>query len=147
MRGRRRDCGRRWGRGPGRGLRRLVEPVLLLRLSQGPAHGYRILSGLGEFGLEDLEPSVIYRFLREMEAAGFVTSVWDEEQTQGPPRRIYRITEVGVAALDDWATELRSSQERTERFLRAYQEHTSKRTSTDIDAKSLVNDFRRTTAE
>ena len=72
-----------WGRG-GRGLRRLLEPVLLLRLSRGPAHGYGLLDGLEEFDLGHLDPSVIYRLLREMEDAGWVNSAWDGQRTQGP---------------------------------------------------------------
>ncbi|HHN93709.1 MAG TPA: hypothetical protein ENK17_02990, partial [Anaerolineae bacterium] len=71
----------RWGgRGHGRRAVRMLEPVLLLLLHHGPAHGYTLLERLTEFGLGDLNPSMVYRMLREMEAKGCVTSTWDDEQ-------------------------------------------------------------------
>ena len=95
------------GRGKGRGRRavRMLEPVLLLLLHHGPAHGYTFLEQLGEFGLEGLNPSVVYRTLRDMEERGWVTSTWDDEQTQGPPRRVYSITTQGDEVLDPIAAE------------------------------------------
>ena len=76
----------------GRRTVRMLEPALLLLLHHGPAHGYTLLEQLREFGLGDLNPSAVYRVLRDMEAKEWVTSTWDEEQTQGPPRRVYRFT-------------------------------------------------------
>ena len=57
----------RGGKGRGRGRRavRMLEPALLLLLHHGPAHGYTFLDQLEEFGLGDLNPSVVYRALRE----------------------------------------------------------------------------------
>jgi len=121
--------GRGWGRGRGgggRGLRRFLQPVLLLRLHQGEAHGYSLLDSLDEFGLSGLDPSVIYRLLREMEDEGWVSSTWDEEQTQGPPRRIYRLNKEGREVLDIWAVELGESKSRIERFLKVYRQSTAK---------------------
>ena len=92
-------------RGPGQGRRhggravRMLEPALLLLLHHGPAHGYTFLEQLGEFGLGDLNPSVVYRTLRDMEEKEWVTSNWDEERSQGPPRRVYRITALGDEVL------------------------------------------------
>lgn len=60
---------RRTGRG-GRGLRRFLEAVLLVRLHQRPAHGYSLLEGLEEYGFGGLDPSMIYRILRDMEELG-----------------------------------------------------------------------------
>ena len=121
--------GRGWGRGRGgggRGLRRFLQPVLLLRLHQGEAHGYSLLDSLDEFGLSGLDPSVIYRLLREMEDEGWVSSTWDEEQTQGPPRRIYRLNKEGREVLDLLAVELGQSKSRIERFLKVYRQSTAK---------------------
>ncbi len=120
--------GRGWGHrrgGGGRGLRRFLQPVLLLRLHQGEAHGYSLLDSLDEFGLNGLDPSVIYRLLREMEDEGWVSSTWDEEQTQGPPRRIYRLNKEGREVLDIWAVELGQSKSRIERFLKVYRQSTT----------------------
>ena len=113
------------GRGRGRGRRavRMLEPVLLLLLHHGPAHGYTFLEQLGEFGLEGLNPSVVYRALRDMEERGWVTSTWDDEQTQGPPRRVYSITTQGDEVLALWAQDLEESKRRIDHLLKAYQRH------------------------
>ena len=109
------------GRGGG-GLRHALEPVLLLQLQRGAAHGYRLLDGLEEFELGDIDPSVVYRLLREMELSGWVKSTWDEHQTQGPPRRVYRLNREGERMLEQWARDLERSRLRIDRFLRAHKE-------------------------
>jgi poly-beta-hydroxybutyrate-responsive repressor len=114
--------GRGRGRGRGRGLRRFLEPVLLLRLHKGPAHGYSLLEGLDELGLGGMDPSMLYRVLREMEDLGWVSSTWDEEKTQGPPRRIYQLSTLGDEVLAEWAKDLEQSKARIERFLRIYRQ-------------------------
>ncbi len=112
-----------WGRGLGHGLRRFLEPVLLMKLHLGAAHGYSLREGLEEFGMQQLDPSVIYRALRDMEDQGWMTSTWDEEKTQGPPRRIYRMTDRGNEVLELWVKELERSKTRIERLLDAYHGH------------------------
>ena len=94
MRGRGR--GRR-GRGCGRRAAGMLESALLLLLHRDAAHGYTLLEQLEEFDLGGVDPSAIYRALRDMEAREWVTSTWDEEQSQGPPRRVYRITTLATA--------------------------------------------------
>jgi DNA-binding PadR family transcriptional regulator len=103
-------------------LRRFLEPVLLLRLNDGPAHGYSLLDGLDEFGLGGLDPSMLYRVLREMEELGWVSSTWDEQETQGPPRRIYQLSPRGVEVLAEWTQDLERSKSRIERFLSIYRQ-------------------------
>jgi PadR family transcriptional regulator PadR len=120
MRGR----GRRWGRrGYSRRAVRMLEPAVLLLLHHGPAHGYTLLEQLGEFDLDHLNTSVIYRALREMEAKGWVTSTWDEEQTQGPPRRVYRLTAQGDEVLDWWTQDLRETRGMIDHLLGVYSRH------------------------
>jgi PadR family transcriptional regulator PadR len=113
------------GRGRGRGRRavRMLEPALLLLLHRGEAHGYTLLERLEEFGRGTLNPSVVYRALRDMEERGLVTSTWDEEETRGPPRRVYRITAQGDEGLRVWAQELREARERIKDLLDAYDKH------------------------
>lgn len=101
----------------------MLEPALLLLLHHSPAHGYTLLERLGEFGLGDLNPSVVYRALRDMEAQGWVTSTWDEEQTQGPPRRVYCLTALGDEVLSGWAQDLEESRRRIDYLLRIYRCH------------------------
>jgi len=57
-----------------------------------------------------LHPSVVYRTLREMEGLGWIQSDWETDQTQGPPRRTYRLTAPGEDALRYWQHELGRTQ-------------------------------------
>jgi PadR family transcriptional regulator, regulatory protein PadR len=86
------------------GRRRWMEPFLLVILAGGPTHGYAIIGDLEEMGITGgpVDIGQVYRTLRELEEAGQVTSVWSTEQA-GPQRRDYELTEVGYAALDEWA--------------------------------------------
>lgn len=115
--------GRGRGRGRGRRVVRMLEPALLLLLHHGPAHGYTLLEQLGEFGLAHIDPSAIYRMLRNMETKGWVASVWDEEQSQGPPRRVYKITALGDEVLSLWAQDLEESKNRIDHLLGVYRRH------------------------
>jgi len=120
MRGRGRGQG---GRRRSRRAARLLEPALLLLLHHGPAHGYTLLEQLREFGLGDLNPSVVYRTLRDMEARGWVTSTWDVEQTQGPPRRVYRLTAMGDEVLNWCTQDLRETRGMIDHLLGVYSQH------------------------
>jgi PadR family transcriptional regulator PadR len=84
----------------------LLEPALLILLKEQPRHGYTLLSDLETLEMSTIHPSVIYRTLREMEGLEWVQSDWETKQTQGPPRRIYRLTLQGEEALQNWRYEL-----------------------------------------
>jgi PadR family transcriptional regulator PadR len=114
----------RWrGRGGFQRPVRFLEPALLLLLWGTPAHGYPLLDQLGEFGLAEIDPSVVYRALRDMEEKGWVTSTWDEEQTQGPPRRVYYLTPEGHEVLGWWVQDLEETRRIIDRFLDRYSRH------------------------
>jgi PadR family transcriptional regulator PadR len=100
-----------------------VQPALLLLLRQGEGHGYALMEGLKEMGLADdsLNPSVVYRSLREMEEWGWVMSRWDTAGP-GPSRRVYRIAPQGEEFLQSWAGELGEMRDTLDRFLTAYGE-------------------------
>jgi len=102
---------------------RFLEPTLLLLLHHSPAHGYTLLDDLGEFGLENMDPSAVYRALREMEARGWITSTWDEEQTQGPPRRVYRLVALGDEVLSWWIQDLGETRRMVDHILGVYTRH------------------------
>ncbi|MDY6878065.1 MAG: helix-turn-helix transcriptional regulator [Chloroflexota bacterium] len=118
----RRGKGWRW-RGCSRRAVRFLEPTLLLLLHHGPAHGYTLLEQMGEFGLGGLNPSVVYRALRDMEDREWVTSTWDEEQTHGPPRRVYRLTAPGDEALSLWTQDLQETRRLIDHLLNTYRKH------------------------
>jgi DNA-binding PadR family transcriptional regulator len=93
---------------------------LLLLLHQGLSHGYALLDRLPGYGLSDVDPSAVYRALRNMEDREWVTSTWDEQKTQGPPRRVYQLTEQGIEALADWITELQETRAHIDHVLESY---------------------------
>jgi DNA-binding PadR family transcriptional regulator len=116
--------GQRWQcRGYSRRAVRFLEPTLLLMLHHGPAHGYTMMEQLAEFGLGDADPSVLYRSLRGMEARGWVSSSWEKDQTQGPPRRVYQLTELGDEVLNWWTQDVRETSQMIARLLDAYTRH------------------------
>jgi PadR family transcriptional regulator PadR len=102
---------------------RFLEPALLLLLWDNPAHGYPLLEQLREFGLSEIDPSVVYRALRDMEDKGWLTSAWDEEQTQGPPRRVYHLTAQGQEVLGWWVQDLQETRRIIDDFLNRYNKH------------------------
>ena len=105
-------------------MQRIVEVCLLVMLC-GPdcehCHGYALGERLREFGFDDSEISVstLYRTLRGMEEAGWVTSGW-AAGGPGPQRREYAVTDAGRTALDAWAAVLQKRRERITRVLDAY---------------------------
>jgi PadR family transcriptional regulator PadR len=115
----------RWrGRGYSRRAVRFLEPTLLLILRDGAAHGYTMIDQLAGFGLGDVDPSALYRCLRDMEARGWVTSEWEEKQTQGPPRRVYQITPLGDQVLGSWMEDVRETARIIERLQQTYAQQT-----------------------
>lgn len=127
------------GRGCGRRQRRVIsfiQPCLLVMLHRGDAHGYSLLNGLGEFGfdLSELDPSLVYRALREMEGAGLVTSEWADESL-GPQRRVYHITPQGEAYLAEWAADLRRTQRQIDQLLAAYEQVARPRPAAELRAR------------
>jgi PadR family transcriptional regulator PadR len=119
-----RGHGHRWRwRGYSRRAVRFLEPALLLILHRGPAHGYTMIEQLAEFGLDDTDPSAIYRTLRDMEDRGWVTSSWETEQTQGPPRRVYQLTGLGDEVLSWWTQDVRETSQIIDRLLDSYSRH------------------------
>ncbi len=116
--------GGRPGRGPaGRAARhsllsvRLVEPALLALIAQEARHGYTLLDELERLGLRNLHPSKVYRSLRAMEDDQWIVSEWDADETQGPPRRVYRLTGEGKDVLLFWKKRLEENQQVVEKIL------------------------------
>ncbi len=102
-------------------ITRFIEPCLLLLLRQDASHGYNLVEELSRFGFDRaaLDPSIVYRALREMEQEGWVTSQWDTAGS-GPPRRVYRVTAAGEEYLRWWIESLRRTRDDLDRLLTAY---------------------------
>lgn len=114
----------RWRqRGFSRRAVRFLEPALLLLLHHGPAHGYTLIEQLRAFDLGDMNPSVVYRALRDMEERGWISSSRDEEETQGPPRRVYQLDSLGHEVLEWWMRDLGDTRRIIDQLLDAFQRH------------------------
>lgn len=120
--------GGRWGRGAGFGgavsPRRIVhflEPCLLLLLRDDATHGYNLLDALGRFGFTPgtIDASAVYRVLRGMQDAGWVTSRWDTSGS-GVPRRVYSVTTEGEEYLAAWIHDLRCTGDEIDQFIETY---------------------------
>jgi PadR family transcriptional regulator PadR len=92
-------------------------------LHHAPSHGYTLIEQLGTYGLDGVNTSVVYRALRDMEEKGWVASSWDEEETKGPPRRVYRLTALGDEVLTWWTNDLRQTREMIDRILETHTRH------------------------
>ncbi len=105
-----------------RRIARFIEPCLLVLLREGASHGYTLVDGLRRFGFVEgsIDPSIVYRTLREMEQEGLVISEWDTTGS-GPPRRVYQVTPAGEEYLQWWIEDLRRTREELDRFLAIYE--------------------------
>ena len=113
------------GRGRPRRIRRFIEPAVLLLLHREPTHGYGLIQGLRDLGMESYpaDASAIYRVLYDLEEAGMVTSTQDAAASGGPPRRVYALTVAGDEHLKAWVDDLRETDRILHRFLEAYDTH------------------------
>lgn len=73
------------------------------------------------FGFGSLNAPTTYRTLRRMESDGVIESSWSDSG-DGPARRVYSITEAGLAYLDLWVEYLENYRRTMEAFLRLYTE-------------------------
>jgi len=98
-----------------------LESCLLVLLHREPGYGYSLMSGLNDFGsqYEQMDISILYRALRELEAAGLAASSWGEDSL-GPQRRMYHITPQGESALAEWMQTLRQRRREIEALEAAY---------------------------
>ncbi|MEN8173931.1 MAG: PadR family transcriptional regulator, partial [Chloroflexota bacterium] len=110
------------------GIMGFLRPALLFMLARDHAHGYSLLDGLGEFGFnpDRVDPSLIYRTLKEMESSGFLRSHLSEE-SRGPQRRVYKIQPKGSDFLDELITILRHRRDEIDNLLRAYDQENLKK--------------------
>ena len=115
-------CGRGFGRGGGRRKMFFLESCLLVLLHREPGYGYSLMNGLKDFGFQtdEMDISILYRALRDLESAGLITGSWDEENSLGPQRRMYTIAPAGEAGLAEWIEALRQRRREIEALEAAY---------------------------
>ncbi|MBV8387210.1 MAG: helix-turn-helix transcriptional regulator [Acidimicrobiia bacterium] len=85
-----------------------LDVLLLAVVSDGPAHGYALITRLRERsdGTFDLPEGTVYPALHRLERQGLLQSEWAD--LSGRRRRVYRITAKGATALaagqQEWRT-------------------------------------------
>lgn len=81
--------------------------LILFALNDGPRHGHGLLKWLeAEANGVPFDPANLYRSLRKLERDGLVVESRAAGEGHGPPRRTYRLTQIGRAALKAEATRL-----------------------------------------
>ncbi len=100
-------------------IERLVEPCVLLFLSEQPAYGYELFQRiLNEYHYTNIDLPNIYRTLRHMESRGMIKVI----DKIGPRQKLmYAITEDGITYLNEWVEQLNSSHDITRSLLKRYQ--------------------------
>jgi len=115
--------GRGFGQGRGGGRRKMffLESCLLVLLHREPGYGYSLMDGLREFGFQtdQMDISILYRALRDLESAELVSGAWGEDSL-GPQRRVYTITPLGETTLVEWIESLRQRRKEIEKLEAAY---------------------------
>jgi PadR family transcriptional regulator PadR len=109
-----------------RRISRFLEPALLLLLHIKPTHAYALVERLDQLGMEayPADVSAVYRILYDLEASGMITSIRGEEESAGPPRRVYALTEEGEVYLRAWVQDLRATDRILHSFLAVYDAQT-----------------------
>lgn len=109
---------------PSARIERYLEPCLLLLLKQGNvSYGYQFMERLQQFMPEHiiLEPTLMYRTLRQMEEDNLIASLWDTQGT-GPARRNYTLTPSGENHLVAWTKTLANNKAAIDYFLTSFKE-------------------------
>ena len=99
-------------------LDKLVKPAVLVVLSDGPSHGFQIIQELERrqlLGGESLDATGLYRMLKRMESAGYLTSRWDTERSHA--KRVFQITPLGRSCLANWVATLENYRDYVERMV------------------------------
>ena len=84
-----------------------LELVLLLLLEREELYGYELVKRLKAAAEIDTSEGTIYPILSRLRKDGLIRSRWIEPES-GVPRKYYRITEAGSAALEEMIDAWRS---------------------------------------
>lgn len=84
-------------------LKGVLEGSILEIISRSTTYGYDITQRLRRLGFGDVVEGTVYTILVRLEKNGFVQTERQPSEV-GPPRKFYRLTNLGQAELEDfWA--------------------------------------------
>jgi PadR family transcriptional regulator PadR len=93
-----------------------LQYCVLSLLAEEERYGFDLVRGLGEMDGMVTSEGTIYPLLSRLRRDGLVESSW-QESPSGPPRRYYRLTETGRAALEGFRLEWRRFRDAVDHFV------------------------------
>jgi len=93
-----------------------LQYCVLSLLADEERYGFDLVRGLAELDGMVTSEGTIYPLLSRLRRDGLVESNW-QESPSGPPRRYYRLTNAGRAALDAFRLEWRRFRDAVDHFV------------------------------
>jgi len=93
-----------------------LQYCVLALLADEERYGFDLVRGLAEMDGMVTSEGTIYPLLSRLRRDGLVESNW-QESPSGPPRRYYRLTDSGRAALDAFRLEWRRFRDAVDNFV------------------------------
>lgn len=93
-----------------------LQYCVLALLAKEERYGFDLVRGLAEVDGMVTSEGTIYPLLSRLRRDGLVESSW-QESTAGPPRRYYRLTDAGRAALEGFRLEWRRFRNAVDHFV------------------------------
>jgi PadR family transcriptional regulator PadR len=93
-----------------------LQYCVLSLLADEERYGFDLVRGLAEMDGMVTSEGTIYPLLSRLRRDGLVESTW-QESPSGPPRRYYRLTEAGRAALEAFRLEWRRFRDAVDHFV------------------------------
>lgn len=85
-----------------------LEFVIMSLIRSKDRYGYDVIQTLDSYPMLKTKESTIYPLLRRLLKNGYLESYWQNMGEGIPPRKYYKITELGISYLnqldDDWET-------------------------------------------
>lgn len=98
-----------------------VEYCILALLSGRERYGYELVQALSRIDGMLVTEGTVYPILSRLKRDGMVSTEWRESR-EGPPRKYYRLTPVGAAALSSFKAQWRVFASAVQTFLERGQE-------------------------
>jgi DNA-binding PadR family transcriptional regulator len=101
-----------------------LQLIVLRVLYEKPQHGYKLLQEVNTLlaGRKKLNSGSLYTILRRLEHSGLLNSTW-EKKSAGLDRRIYTLTQEGVAMLRQGKGMIEEQRRVLEEMTEFYQQH------------------------